>query len=241
MTANDWATVASLATAAGTLVLALATFSAVRSGNRTARAAERSLLAGLRPVLMASHREDAPLKVNFGDGKWVGVPGGCAVGEIGGGDGSMGPNDGVVYLALSLRNVGNGMSVLHGWRFHHERPPDNSHPPVEEFRPHTRDLYLPVGEPGFWQGAFRDPAEPQYEPARRVVEECADWFLDLLYGDQEGGQRVITRFRMQIFTRERAPRVRGNERGPWMATVARHWNLDRPDPRLRNSYHFLPD
>jgi len=241
VTSNDWATVASLATAAGTLVLALATFSAVRSGNRTARAAERSLLAGLRPVLMASHREDAPLKVNFGDGKWVGVPGGCAVGEVGGGDGSMGPKDGVVYLALSLRNVGNGMSVLRGWRFYHERPPDNSHPPVEEFRPHTRDLYLPVGEPGFWQGAFRDPAEPQYEPARRVVEECADWFLDLLYGDQEGGQRVITRFRMQIFTRERAPRVQGNERGPWMATVARHWNLDRPDPRLRNSYHFLPD
>ena len=44
MTAADWATVASLATALGTLVLAVATFSAVRSGNRTARAAELSLL-----------------------------------------------------------------------------------------------------------------------------------------------------------------------------------------------------
>jgi hypothetical protein len=241
VTANDWATVASLATALGTLVLAAATFSAVRSGNRTARAAERSLLAGLRPVLMASHREDATLKVNFGDSKWVAVPGGCAVGEVGGGDGSMGSKDGVVYLALSLRNVGSGISVLRGWHFHHQRPPDNSYPPLSEFRPHTRDLYLPVGEPGFWQGAFRDPAEPQYEPARRVVEECEDWYLDLLYGDQEGGQRVITRFRMQLFSRgDRAPRPVGDERGPWMATVARHWNLDRPDPRLRNSYQFGP-
>ena len=39
----DWVTIASLATAGGTLVLAVATFSSVRSGNRTARAAERSL------------------------------------------------------------------------------------------------------------------------------------------------------------------------------------------------------
>ena len=233
MTSSDWATVASLATALGTLVLAFATFAAVRSGNRTARAAERSLLAGLRPVLMASHREDPTLKVNFGDSKWVGVPGGCAVGEVGGGDGSMGPKDGVVYLALSLRNVGQGISVLRAWYFHYERPPDDSHPPVAEFREHQRDLYLPVGQPGFWQGAFRDPAAPQYEPARRVVEQCEDWYLDLLYGDQEGGQRVITRFRMQMFSRgDRASRPTGDERGPWMATVARHWNLDRPDPRL---------
>jgi hypothetical protein len=231
MTANDWATVAGLATALGTLVLAVATFSAVRSANRTARAAERSLLAGLRPVLMASLREDTTLKVNFGDGKWLGVPGGCAVGEIGGGDGSMGPKDDVVYLALSLRNVGQGISVLRGWHFHAERPPDDRHPPLADFRPHTRDLYLPVGQPGFWQGAFRDPGRPQYEAARRVVEDCEDWYLDLLYGDQEGGQRVITRFRMQLFTWERGPRVPGSDRGPWTATVARHWNLDRPDPR----------
>ena len=44
----DWASVASLATAAGTLVLAVATFASVRSANRTARAAEQSLQAGLR-------------------------------------------------------------------------------------------------------------------------------------------------------------------------------------------------
>ena len=36
----DWQTISSLATAGGTLVLAVATFSAVRSANRSARIAE---------------------------------------------------------------------------------------------------------------------------------------------------------------------------------------------------------
>ena len=37
----DWVTISSLATAGGTLVLAVATFSSVRSANRSARVAER--------------------------------------------------------------------------------------------------------------------------------------------------------------------------------------------------------
>ncbi len=229
MTAEDWATVASLATAVGTLVLAVATFSAVRSGNRTARAAERSLLVGLRPVLMASHREDAPLKVNFGDSKWVRIPGASAVAEIGGGDGSLGPaaKEEVIYLALSLRNVGNGIAVLRGWRFCDERPDVDAHASLDDFRLHTRDLYVPVNEPGFWQGAFRDTADRQYTAARRVAEDRREWYLEILYGDQDGGQRVITRFRLQPFG-EDAP---GEQAKVWMASVSRHWNLDRPDPR----------
>jgi hypothetical protein len=42
MTEMEWATVASLATAAGTLLLAVATFASVRPGNRSARAADRA-------------------------------------------------------------------------------------------------------------------------------------------------------------------------------------------------------
>jgi len=46
---TDWATVAaSGATAVGTLVLAGATFAAVRSSERTARASEAALLANIR-------------------------------------------------------------------------------------------------------------------------------------------------------------------------------------------------
>ena len=49
----DWVVISSLATAGGTLVLAAATFAAVRSSNRAARAAEESLMLGLRPLLGA--------------------------------------------------------------------------------------------------------------------------------------------------------------------------------------------
>lgn len=72
MSASDWATIANLATALGTLVLAVATFSAVRSANLMARVAQQSLLVGLRPVLMTARRDDPAQKVNFGDKKWSG-------------------------------------------------------------------------------------------------------------------------------------------------------------------------
>jgi hypothetical protein len=93
-----------LATALGTLILAVATFSAVRSSNLMARIAQEQFLVQLRPVLTTSRREDPTLKVNFGDTKWVHIPGGGAVGEIGPGEGSMGPDTSVVYLAIALRN-----------------------------------------------------------------------------------------------------------------------------------------
>ena len=102
---SNWATVASLATAFGTLILAIATFSAVKSANLTAKVAQQSLLVGLRPVLMASRRDDPTQKVNFGDKKWVEFPGGGAAGEVGVKDDPTGPDD-PVYLAMGLRNVG---------------------------------------------------------------------------------------------------------------------------------------
>src|SRR6204780_3003380 len=107
----DWVTISALATAGGTLVLALATFASVKSANRAARAAERSLLAGLRPLLMPSRLEDAPQKVGFSDLKWMTVPGGQGAAEAA---------EEAVYLAISVRNVGTGIAVLHGWQLHCE-------------------------------------------------------------------------------------------------------------------------
>src|SRR3954464_14468099 len=78
----DWVTISSLATAGGTLVLAVATFSSVKSANRSARVAERSLLAGIRPVLVPSQLEDAAVKVGFVDNRWLYVPGGCGAAEV---------------------------------------------------------------------------------------------------------------------------------------------------------------
>jgi hypothetical protein len=89
----DWVTISSLATAGGTLVLAVSTFASVRSANRAARAAERSLLAGLRPLLLPSRLQDPEQKVGFADQKWLVVPGGGAAAQVG---------DDAIYLALSL-------------------------------------------------------------------------------------------------------------------------------------------
>ena len=48
-------------------MLAVATFSSVKSANRSARVAERSLLAGVRPVLIPSREDDPVQHVRFGD------------------------------------------------------------------------------------------------------------------------------------------------------------------------------
>src|SRR5438874_798182 len=96
----DWSTAASLATAAGTLVLAVATFVSVRSANRAARVAERTLLAGIRPLLVPSRSEDPEQKVGFADNRWVRVPGG---------QGAVDVSDEAIYLVISLRNVGSGL------------------------------------------------------------------------------------------------------------------------------------
>ena len=96
MNSADWASVASLATALGTLVLAVATFASVRSANRTAGAAEQSLAAGLRPLLVGSRLQVDTQKVMFVDGKWVHVPGGRATAQAEGD---------VIYLTMSVRNV----------------------------------------------------------------------------------------------------------------------------------------
>lgn len=192
-------------------MLAVATFAAVRSANRAARAAEQSLLAGLRPVLVPSRLTDEPLKVGFSEGKWMRVPGGRLVAET---------QNGVVYLAASLRNVGPGIGVLHGWCLYTDHDPARPQSDLSMFRRLTRDLYLPPGETGFWQGTFRDASDPQYEMALKAVDTGEVLILDLLYGDYNGGQRMITRF--------------GSTRrddGDWMLSAARHWHIDRAGPR----------
>lgn len=232
----DWETISSLATAAGTLVLAVATFSSVRSANRTAKAAEESLRVGLRPLLFPSRREDPPQKIMFGDQQWFKLPGGSAIGEIRVTEGVE-----TVYLALSLHNAGAGLAIIHGWRFYPERPTGiaQHHPPPEDFRMNSRDLYIPVNDTGFWQAAFRDTEDAEYGPALESIKKREPVGLDVLYGDHEGGQRVITRFSMvprgsftaAIPPREDDPRPRDDDACLWIPSVIRHWNVDRPEVR----------
>jgi hypothetical protein len=49
--------------------------------------------------------------------------------------------------------------------------------------------------------------------------------IDLIYGDVEGGQRIITRMGL---TRSPAKDAAETE---WAVSASRHWNLDRADPR----------
>ena len=232
MSAIAWSTIANLATALGTLILAVATFSAVWASNLMARVAREQLLIQLRPVLTTSRREDPTLKVNFGDEKWVRVPGGSAVGEVSPGQGSMGPDTPVVYMAIALRNAGNGIAVLHGWRFYPDAHRDTQHAPLEEFQRQNRDLYIPVGDVGFWQGAFRDTERAGYEEARKVIEAHESWTVELLYGDHEGGQRVVSRFTVfPVGNPDQSPDPARDTELRWLATASRHWNIDRPDPR----------
>jgi hypothetical protein len=219
---TDWTTISSLATAGGTLVLAVATFYSVRSANRAARNAERALQVGLRPVLFPSRPQDPQQKLRWGDDHWAVVPGAGAVLEDTGD---------TVYLAMSIRNVGSGIGVLLGWRvdarpvafdFAFVREHGMIQPDPTDFRPQTRDLYVPPGDASFWQAAIReadDGDRPSLESAitsRRLV------LVDLMYGDQEGGQRTISRF---------AVTPHPTQEGGWLCTVVRHWYLDRDNPR----------
>jgi hypothetical protein len=216
----DWVTISALASAGGTLVLAGVTVASVRSANRAARVAEQSLLAGQRPLLVPSRLEDPAVKAGFQDDVWFSVPGGQGIASATGA---------AVYFVISVRNVGSGIAVLHGWHLIPElvleRGAHVDPPSLEEFTTLTRDLYVANGDIGFWQGSFRDPASDGYREARRAVEAPQRIGVDILYGDFEGGQRMISRF--TLTPRETDEGVR------WYSAVARHWNIDRPEPRER--------
>jgi hypothetical protein len=223
----DWVTISSLATASGTLVLAVATFSSVRSANRSARVAELSLLAGLRPVLIPSREDDPAERIRFGDAQVL---------HVRGHGGQIVVTDRVVYLALTLRNGGSGLAVLHGWRVK-PRPafdkarsrgatPADERPPLEQFHRQNVDLYVPAGGTGYWLGALRDPSEPIYDVVRRAADNADGVQVDLLYGDHEGGQRTIVRFIMGPW-----PDEDDDDGGAKRVTALRYWNVDRQDPR----------
>jgi hypothetical protein len=205
-------TISSLATAGGTLVLAAATFSAVRSSNRSARLAEQALLTGMRPLLVPSLHDDPDQKVVWGGGHAVRLSGGRAIAEHEGD---------VIYLAIGLRNVGAGLGLLHGWYptpgwvHASDRPAE-----VDAFRTLVLDLYVPSGGAGYWESALRDESDPLHGEFVRVLAEREPFTIDLLYGDQDGGQRTISRCL-----------VLPAGDGGWYSQIARHFNVDRDDPR----------
>jgi hypothetical protein len=149
----------------------------------------------------------------FVEGHWVSAAGGrAAVEHI----------DGVVYLAMSIRNVGSGIGVCQGWV---ARPGFASlrnmptHASADEFRVQTRDMYVPAGDIGMWQGALRHPDDALRAAVAQAIDSGDGLLLELLYSDQVGGQRTITRFGLSPM------------KDSWLANVSRHWYLDWGGPR----------
>jgi len=208
----NWSTISSLATAGGTLVLAVATFSAVRSANRSTRTAQLAFQESLRPVLMPSRFQDPPEKVMWKEGHWTRVDGGRAAVE---------ESDDNIYLVVSLRNAGAGIAVIQGWRATEATTSASEldRPEPDEFRRQLRDLYIPPGDTGFWQGAIRDREDASYEEVYDTIAGRRRLAIFLLYSDHEGGQRTISLFSLSPTD------------GTWLTSVVRHWNLDRADPR----------
>jgi hypothetical protein len=203
----DWVTISSLATAGGTLVLAAATFGSVRSANRAARVAEKSLLIGLRPVLVPSRPEDPPEQVTFTDAMFT-VEGGTALVE------ERGDN---FYVAIPLRNVGAGLAVLISWDLTAGRKgPREAHTDPGDMHRTVRSLYIAAGDTGYWQGGIRTPDDPHREVVRNALEARENMTLEILYGDHEGAQLTITRLV-----------IIPQQDGSWLPVVGRHWLLDR--------------
>ncbi|HEX4862615.1 MAG TPA: hypothetical protein VFV02_00995 [Acidimicrobiales bacterium] len=214
--AADWTTISSLATAAGTLVLAVATFAAVRSSNRSARISEVALQEQRRPLLAPSRIDDPTQKIMFLEGNWVTAAGArAAVEHI----------DGIVYLAISLRNVGSGIAVCQGWAVRPGESSSRTYPsqaPLEDYRLQSRDLYVPAGDIGMWQGALRDPDDPIRQGVVEEIESRRSITVEVLYSDQVGRQRTISRF--GLFPTNDS----------WIASLTRHWYLDSDGPRPEN-------
>jgi hypothetical protein len=204
--------ISSAITAAGTLVLAVATFVSTRSANQAARVAERTLLAGLRPVLMGARLDDPHQKVGFADDRWVHIEGSMAAFEVG---------DDAIYIVIPVRNVGSGLAVLQSWDPTPERlRGDQVHRDPRSFRRQSRSIYIAPGDIGFWQGAFRDSDDPMYGAFVAAVNERTPVVIDVLYSDMHGGQRAITRFSLVPVGEDR-----------WMSTAGLHWILDGESPR----------
>lgn len=210
LSSDEWVTISSLATATGTLVLAIATFAAVRSANHAARVAERSFQFSLRPVLAPSRLEDAEVRIMFGDRHWVVVPGGQAAVEI---------IDGIVYLAMQLRNVGNGLAVIEAWcPYPGLRTESRVEIGGDGFRPQSRSLWVPPGDVAFWQGAMRDPSERLHSEIVAAVGR-GELSVELRYRDHEGGQRTVSRFSM----------VRDDDGVRWWSSMTLHFEEDSPN------------
>ena len=126
----------------------------------------------------------------------------------------------MIYLAAALRNAGNGVAVLHGWypSVDWQLAPQ-THAPVEQFRRLTRDLHIPAGDVGFWQGAIRDPGDPYPRSSSPRSQRTTD--------PPSTSSTATTRAASVPSLASPSHR----SKTAICSTSSRYWNLDQRDPR----------
>jgi hypothetical protein len=203
---TDWATIASVATATGTMVLAVATYSSVRSANRSTRIAEKSLELSLQPVLVPSRPEDPPERVTFMEGFAIEAPGGGA---------AIQARDGNLFVVIPLRNVGSGLAVLRSGHVAAGRPvPDATRPNTETFRQLQRDIYVPPGDLGYWQIGIRAGDDPFHDAVDAAARDGHAITVTLMYSNHFGGHETVSQFIV----------ARGED-DAWITSGTRHWGI----------------
>jgi hypothetical protein len=75
-----------------------------------------------------------------------------------------------------------------------------------------------------WQGALRDTNDPSHGEVADAVRRREPVAVELLYSDQVGAQRTISRFSLIPFAQE-------DDEVRWIVSGTRHWYLDRAGPR----------
>jgi len=92
------------------------------------------------------------------------------------GGGAAGAGTGPGSPVMSLRNIGAGIGVCQAWSV---RPGlqrrVNDHVPEDEFRVQGRDLYIPAGDVGLWQGAIRDASDPSIARLPTRLRAASRW------------------------------------------------------------------
>lgn len=209
----DWGIAANLATAAGTLVLAVATFFSIRSANHSNRTAERALQQGLRPILLPSLFTDPVQKIHYADDHWLHVPGGRGILEV---------TPAAAYLGLSVRDIGTGPAVIDAWDIVDSSRDERR--PVAGYHRLTRDLYVPAGGIGYVQVAAREVTSSAYQALARAERENQSFAVDVLYSDIDGVRHHILRVALN-------PTPGGDGDGRvWALNEVRHWTVGDPLP-----------
>ena len=173
----DAATIASLATAVGTLVLAVATFASTRSANHSARIAERALDLNLRPLLIPAHEWEPTERITFHD----------EIVELRAGYAAVEERSNGLYFAAQLRNVGAGIGVLTSWKVKGDtnmdmslaayvEPPDPTHfvaPATKPVRAGRRRRLLAGRDSRRRHRSGRRRRDPAHDRIPRASSRCS--------------------------------------------------------------------